>query len=220
MESMNLSITTYTLGNKRRKIDKEDVYMKARQTLPEQYKEIFSVNLQRDKKVAVFVNALALLISAVMIVPMHFHISIGTLFDMSQGLGPYTVRFVCLMVFIIIYMILHEFVHGITMKIFGTKKVKYGFTGMYAFAGSDDYYDKKSYLIIALAPVVVWGLVLIVVNLFVPTEWFWVVYMIQVCNISGAAGDMYVTAKFSRFPKDILVRDSGIGMVVYSKEEI
>lgn len=194
--------------------------MKAKQALPEGYKEIFSVNLQKDKKTAIFINVLALLISAVMIIPMHFYISIGTLFDMSKGLGTYTVRFLCLMGLIVIYMVLHELVHGITMKFFGTKKVKYGFNGMYAFAGSDDYYDQKSYIIIAVAPVVVWGFVLAVINTFVPTEWFWVTYMIQVCNISGAAGDMYVTAKFSRFPKDILVQDSGIGMIVYSKEEI
>ena len=28
---------------------------------------------------------------------------------------------------------------------------------------------------------------------------------------------MYVTAKFSKMPKDILVQDSGVGMTVYSK---
>ena len=40
-------------------------------------------------------------------------------------------------------MILHEIVHGIAMRICGTKKVKYGFTGLYAFAGSKDFYDIK-----------------------------------------------------------------------------
>ena len=194
--------------------------MKAIQTLPEQYKEIFSVDLQRDKKVAILVNVLSLIIAVFMIVPMHFYISIETLFDMSEGLVAYTMRFFILMILIVIYMVFHELVHGVTMKFYGTKKVKYGFNGIYAFAGSDDYYDKKSYILIALAPVILWGVVLAVINAFVSVEWFWVVYMIQVCNVSGAAGDMYVTAKFSRFPQDILVRDSGIGMVVYSKEEI
>ena len=106
------------------------------------------------------------------------------------------------------------------MKICGTKKVKYGFTGMYAFAGSEDYYDKKSYIFIALAPVVLWGIVLAIVNCFVPVEWFWVVYMIQIMNISGAAGDLFVTVKFSRFPQDILIRDHGVGMKVYSQKSL
>jgi len=39
-----------------------------------------------------------------------------------------------------------------------------------------------------------------------------------IINISGAAGDLFVTIKFSRFPKDILVRDYGVGMTVFSKE--
>ena len=137
---------------------------------------------------------------------------------MENEIGMYALRFVSLMAFTFIYLVLHELVHGITMKLCGTKKVKYGFTGLYAFAGSDDYYDKKSYIIIALAPVVFWGIVLAVINAFVPESWFWVVYFIQISNISGAAGDMYVTLKFSKMPKDILITDNGVGMKVYSKE--
>jgi hypothetical protein len=114
-------------------------------------------------------------------------------------------------------MVLHELVHGIAMKLCGTKKVKYGVTGVYAYATSDDFYDKKTYIFIALAPVVLWGIVLAVVNLFVSGPWFWVVYFIQINNISGAAGDLYVTARFSRLPGDILIRDYGVGMTVFSK---
>ena len=192
--------------------------MKALNNLPANYREIFSVNLQKDKKIAVVINAVSLLIGAVMAVPMHFYIPITTLFDFSQGFLVYFIRFAVLLLSMIVYLILHEAVHGVAMKICGTKKVKYGFTGLYAFAGSDDFYDKKSYIFIALAPVVLWGIVLLVMNLFVPQNWFWVVYFIQIFNISGAAGDFYVTAKFSKMPDDILISDSGIGMKVYSAE--
>lgn len=192
--------------------------MKSVQELPEGYKEIFSVDMQKDKKMAIFVNAIATVIMLVMIIPMHFHISIFTLFDMSKGLGAYTLRFIILMVAMIAYIILHELVHGITMKICGTKKVKYGFTGLYAFAGSDDYYCKKSYIAIALAPIVVWGIVLLILNFIVPTGYFWVVYLIQALNISDAAGDLYVTFKFSKMPDDILVKDAGVSMKVYSRK--
>lgn len=192
--------------------------MKALKDLPTNYKEIFSVNLQTDKKIATFLSAISFLISVVMIVPICFYIPITTLFDFSQGLVVYFIRFAVLIVSAFVYMILHEAIHGITMKMCGTKKVKYGFTGMYAYAGSDDFYDKKSYIFIALAPVVLWGIVLLVINLFVPENWFWVVYFIQIFNISGAAGDFYVTAKFSKMPDDILISDSGIGMKVYSAE--
>jgi hypothetical protein len=88
---------------------------------------------------------------------------------------------------------------------------------MYAFAGSKDFYDKRGYIFIALAPVVLWGVVLAVVNFMVPVEWVWVIYFVQIVNLSGAAGDLFVTVRFSRFPKDILVQDYGVGMTVYSR---
>ena len=192
--------------------------MKAVKELPVGYKKIFSVNLQKDKKIATIINVGAILIAVLMAVPMNFYIPISTLFDFTQGVKNYFTRFIVLMVSMIAYLILHEAVHGIAMKICGTKKVKYGFTGLYAYAGSDDFYDKKSYIFIALAPVVLWGIVLAVVNCFVSQNWFWVVYLIQISNISGAAGDIYVTAKFSKMPSDILVTDCGVGMTVYSAE--
>lgn len=192
--------------------------MKSYQSLPQGYKEVLSVDLQKNKKLALLVNGFALIIGILMAVPMHFVVPVTSLFDFSQGIVMYFVRFAVLVIGYIVYMLLHEAVHGVTMKLCGTKKVKYGFTGLYAFAGSSDYYDKKSYIIIALAPVVVWGIVLAVLNCLVSESWFWVVYLIQIGNISGAAGDAYVTAKFSKLPGDILVRDCGVSMTVYSAE--
>lgn len=192
--------------------------MKSCNTLPDGYAELYSVDLQKNKKVSVLVNAIAVLIGVVMVVPMLFWVPIASLFDMSGGMTPYLIRFGSLIVLTIAYMVLHELVHGAAMKLCGTQKVKYGFTGLYAFAGSEDYYGKGAYIFIALAPVVLWGVVLAIVNVFVPITWFWVVYFLQIMNVSGAAGDLFVTIKFSRFPRDILIRDYGVGMTVYTKQ--
>lgn len=189
--------------------------MKAIGVLPEDYGEIYSLNLQKDKRTAIIVNLLALAIAAVMAVSMNFFVPVTSVFDMSGGIVRYFLRLVALIVLMVLYMVLHELVHGIAMKLCGTKRVKYGFTGLYAFAGSEDYYDKKSYIFIALAPIVLWGTVLAAVNFFVPTEWFWIVYMIQLINISGAAGDLFAAVKFSRMPKNILIQDSGVSMRVF-----
>ena len=189
--------------------------MKAIGVLPEDYGEIYSLNLQKDKRAAIIVNLLALAIAAVMAVSMNFFVPVTSFFDMSGGIVRYFLRLAALIVLMALYMVLHELVHGIAMKLCGTKRVKYGFTGLYAFAGSEDYYDKKSYIFIALAPIVLWGTVLAAVNFFVPTEWFWIVYMIQLINISGAAGDLFAAVKFSRMPKNILIQDSGVSMRVF-----
>ena len=192
--------------------------MKAVESLPEGYREIYSIDLQKNRKISLLVNLLSVVIAVLMLVPMHFLVPISSLFVMDNGLGSYIIRFVALMVLMIAYMVLHELTHGLAMKICGTKKVKYGFTGLYAFAGSNDYYNKKAYIFIALAPIVLWGFVIAIINPFVTLEWFWVVYFLQIINLSGAAGDLFVTIKFSGFPKDILIRDYGVGMTVFSKE--
>ena len=191
--------------------------MMAVEALPEGYREFYSVDLQKNKKVSLFVNLLAVIIAVLLAVPMHFFVPISSLFSMDNGLIAYFIRFVSLMVLIVAYMVLHELTHGIAMKICGTKKVKYGFTGLYAFAGSNDYYGRKAYIFIALAPVVLWGVVIAIINPFVSAEWFWVIYMLQIMNLSGAAGGLYVTVEFSGFPKDILIKDYGVGMTVFSK---
>ena len=192
--------------------------MQCKKSLPEDYKEIFSVHLQKDKKIAIVINALAIIIAGALFVLAHFFVvPIRSLFDMSLGIGSYFLRFAVLLVGMILYMILHEAVHGITMKCFGAQKIQYGFTGLYAYAGCNEYFKKGSYIVIALAPVVIWGVVLAVVCCFVSPTWFWVAYMIQIMNLSGAAGDFYVTARFCRFPSDILVQDTGVSMTVYSK---
>ena len=191
--------------------------MKAIEILPEGYEEIYSIDLQKNKKLAILVNALSFLILLLMAIPMNYFVPFSSLFDMKNGLGQYVIRLLSLMGLMILYLVLHELVHGIAMKICGTKKVKYGYTGLYAFAGSDDYYSKKPYIFIALAPVVFWGVILAIINFFVSYEWFWVVYFLQIINVSGASGDLFVTIKFSFLPKDILVKDYGVAMKVYSK---
>ena len=192
--------------------------MKAVSELPSNYKEIFSVDLKKNKKIAVLINGAAAAVALIMIFVMRVFVPIETLRDLQLGENASLMRIVIFAVAVVGYVVLHELTHGVVMKIVGTKKVKYRFNGLYATAGSNDYYDKSSYILIALAPIVIWGIVLAIVNFIVPTEWFWIVYTVQVMNIGGAAGDMYVTIRFSRLPKDILVKDVGSSMTVYSKQ--
>ena len=190
--------------------------MKATSTLPENYNKYYSVDLQKNKKIAVIINLLAFVITIIMVVAGIFINPIMSFLDTTNGYLPLLARLVCIALGSIAYIILHELIHGIAMKICGTKKIKFGFTGLYAFAGSNDYYDKKAYVFIALAPVVFWGIILGVLNFLVSEPWFWVVYIIQIFNISGAVGDYFVTIKFINFPKDILIKDDGVSMTVYS----
>ncbi|MGN1131244.1 MAG: DUF3267 domain-containing protein [Ruminococcus sp.] len=189
---------------------------KCHSELPADYREFYTVNLQKDKKATLIVNISAIIIMAIFVVIGMFTVPYTYTFDYEVSVVTILMKLSATLVGMIVYLILHEFVHGITMKFYGAKKVKYGFTGLYAFAGCEEFFTKKQYIIIALAPIVLWGIVLAVLCCFVPKSWFWVVYLIQIMNLSGAAGDLYVTCKFSKFPKDILIKDTGLEMKVYS----
>lgn len=182
--------------------------------LPESYREIGHIDLQKDKKLALLVNGLALVI----IIPL------GILGVMRQPIPDFfSGKFLPLLAVLpcfVLYIILHELVHGIFMKAFSGQKPHYGFTLLYAYAGSGAYFDRTHYLIIALAPVVIWGAVLLVVCALVPPVWFWTAYLIQILNLSGAAGDFYATYRMLfRLPANVLTQDTGVAMTFFIPEE-
>lgn len=185
--------------------------------LPEGYGELFHIDLQKDKRLALIVNGIALVILAVLAVAGHLIVPISALFDMDGGLGPYVLRFAVLVLGTVVYILLHEAVHGVVMYHCSHVKPRFGFTGLYAFAGSDVYFNKRDYIVIALAPVVVWGVVLAILTPLVPRTWFWVVWFIQIANLSGGGGDLYVTWRFAKLPGDILVQDTGVAMTVFGR---
>ena len=193
--------------------------MKAYQTLPEGYREILQINLQNDKKTALKINLGAAAVMILLFILGHFIVPITAFFDFDS-LSTYLIQMSVMLLGYVVYMVLHELTHAAVMKAAGGGKVVFGFTGIYAFAGSkEDYFDKISYRYIALAPLVVWGIILGVLCAIVPRTWFWVVWFLQVGNIAGAAGDVYVTAKLWNYPNCILVRDTGVDMTIYDLTE-
>ena len=191
--------------------------MKVRNTveLPKEYDEALRIDLQHNKKELLLVNGAALLIGIVMAVVGFFIVHPIHMFDFSSPL-PTLLRLGVLLLGMVLYLVLHELVHGLFFLMFGCgAKPTFGFTGMYAFAASRTYYTRTDYLIIGLSPIVFWGIVLLVLNFIVPTPWFWVVYFIQIVNVSGAAGDLYVAYRLLRMPKSLLVQDDGTAMRVY-----
>ena len=191
--------------------------MRTTSKLPDSYKEIYKVDMQNDKKMMLLVNGIALLITVAMIIPAAISVPFSATFSFGSSPLMLAIRFICLFAGIVAYMVLHELIHGVAMKICGTKKIKYGFTGAYAFAGSEDYYGKAGYIFIALSPVVIFTIVFAFLCHILPREWFWVAYAWQISNISGAAGDYFVTLRFIPMPRDILIKDAGVSMRVYSK---
>lgn len=181
-------------------------------SLPENYKEKMTIDLQTDTKTAGKVNGLALVTAILLIIPGHLLVPLFSAWN-ALRLG----HCIILIVGMLVYILLHELVHGIAMRLYSGQKPFYGFTGMYAYAGSPCYFNRTSYTVIALAPIVLLGIVLLVLNLLLGREWFWIIYLIQITNLSGAAGDLYVTRLLAKIPEEILINDVGVRMTVYCK---
>ena len=184
--------------------------------LPESYGEIERIDLLENRRQLLLVNGLAVLIAAVMILP---PLIVRGLHFREDGIGLILLKIVILLTAAVVYMALHELVHGVFIRKYSGRRPGYGVGMGYACAGSDAYFNKKSYIIIALSPVIIWGVALLILNLALSSAWFWVVYGVQITNISGAAGDYYVTYRMLKMPSDILVRDSGTKMAVYAPKQ-
>ena len=187
--------------------------------LPEGFFKREQIDLKANKKLFIFINVIALVFGALLGVGMHLIVPIQTIFSFEGGPLRFILRFLALLVGSFLYILLHELTHAAAMKAFGTKKVKLGITATYAYAGSDDYYLKRPYLIITLAPVVLFGAILGILQLIVPRDFFWVVWWIQISNLAGATGDFYVSIRFRKLPKHALIHDHGVGMTVYEFDE-
>jgi len=179
--------------------------------LPSNYRLALRLDLVRSKKQLRLVTGLSVAILLLALVPA---LLVRPLKETFSTLAP--LKILALSLGSLAYIPLHELVHALFTKCFGCERVRFGFKLLYAYAGCDEYFYKWPYLIIALSPVILWGALMWVLAACFP-QWFWVIYAVQLLNLSGAAGDVYVTWRLMRMPASILIRDMGTSMFVYQK---
>lgn len=110
------------------------------------------------------------------------------------------------------YIPLHELTHGVAMFALSGVKPKYGLKLPYAYCGSTVWFDRKSHVITALAPVILWGVALQYAIARLPAAWFWPLWIVQISNLSGSAGDLYTAWALTRMQGDLLIQDTGVRM--------
>jgi hypothetical protein len=111
--------------------------------------------------------------------------------------------------------VLHELVHGLTMRVFGARPL-YGVLWKQAafYATSPGYgFRRNSYLMIALAPLVVLSLLAVLGMALLPgTGWVALFALCAVINGSGASGDLWMAGIVIRYPRSAYVVDERDGM--------
>ena len=98
------------------------------------------------------------------------------------------------------YISLHELTHGALMHLLSGVRPKYGFKLCYAYAGSRAYFDRRSHNLIALAPLLVWGIVLFALERALPAEWFWLFYVVQISNVLRLDGRRLLRVRPAQVP--------------------
>ena len=184
--------------------------------LPAGYDLYETLDMASDRAVFKRISWCSLIIVAVMIVLGRLTVSPSALF--SIGWLRVLLAAGLTIVGMVVYVFAHEWVHGVFIRIFTGEAAQFGFkagSGM-AYAKSSWFFSRPAYIAVALAPVLVWGVVLGVLMGDVPAEYFWCLYAIQIFNISGAVGDLYVTWLVLRMPRGVLIYDEGVSMKFFA----
>lgn len=192
--------------------------------LPRGYQAIKKIDLVKDQKAATAINILSLVIIVVMVlIGIVFsgvdHLSMLLKNQDNKELMSFIGKVAAAVVFCGVYIVIHELIHAVFMKSFCHEcSIKFGYKVIYAYAGSNAYFNKFSYCLIAVSPLIIAGLILAVLCQMVSEEWFWTVYVVEIFNFSGAAGDIYTLMIMKKLPDDILIRDTGVSMTIYAKK--
>lgn len=180
------------------------------------YKECTRIDLVKNKKEALLVNIYGIIIMVVMAVFIPLLIMGGIIeFNLET---TFPLFFIVLLISLILYIPLHEIVHGIVLKKYTDEKLSFGWKLVYAYCGSKEaVVDRKEYYAVALAPLLVFSVVfisLMVLNPSLSLVW----YVMEIMNVSGSVGDIYVSIKLRKEKsRDILITDSGTDMSFWSR---
>lgn len=118
---------------------------------------------------------------------------------------------------IILYIPIHEAVHALFLKCFGKEKVFWNKKNSFFYVGSKAYLSPKKYIVVALAPCIILGLIIFLITLFLPINYFWCIYMLQIANIASSTGDFYASYIALKSPKDVLIQDYELILTICSK---
>ena len=190
--------------------------------LPEGYREARVVDA-KAKKTSVILTLSSIALTALAFVPIAVFCDFEVVFNALKEKTAVVPYFVFLFS-MVIYVILHELIHGAAYKALTHQKLTFGFTLTVAFCGVPDVYtSRKTALIALLAPFVTFTVI------FVPLlVWLHGVNMVFYAfagilfaiHFGGCIGDLYMTALLLFKYKDprTLMNDTGPKQTIYLPE--
>lgn len=163
----------------------------AYQNLPEGYELVLTVD-PMEKKTALWLNIAAL-------IPTLFgYGAVLVLFFQSAersgwGLLQFMAPFIAFLLLMVLYIPLHELVHGLIYKLMTGKKLTFGFNGIIAWCGIPDWYVSRKTALWALAgPFVVFTVLFGFLIFTIQPLWLkYAMVLMLGMHIGSCAGDLY-----------------------------
>lgn len=183
-------------------------------TLPRGYRYAGTLDFMRNRRQMKAVVYLSLALVAVPALAGLLAVPVKPSWDWMLGRWY---RWPGLLLALVAYIPLHELTHGLSMWLLSGVKPKYGLKLPYAWCGSTVWFDRKSHIVTALAPVVLWGTGLLVAAILAPRAIFWPIWIVQISNLSGSAGDIYCVWALARMEGNLLIQDTGVRMRIMRK---
>lgn len=184
--------------------------------LPESYEEALVIDA-KNKKVGIIFN-----ISAVSVMIVISVIAFLLLKPYEDSFKPYFL--IGYFAAMLVYVVLHELLHGLAYKLLTRQKLSFGLTASVAYCGVPDIYVyRRTALISLLAPFTVLSVAL-AIPLFFPMNLYakFFISILLGYHVGGCVGDLYDTGLllFKLKSPDTLMRDTGPTQIFYVKKEI
>ena len=190
--------------------------------LPEGYREAKVVDA-KEKKTSVLLTLSSIALTVLAFVPVAVFCDFDVVFNALKEKTAVVPYFVFLFS-MVIYVILHELIHGAAYKALTHQKLTFGFTLTVAFCGVPDVYtSRKTALIALLAPFVTFTVIFIPLLVWlhgVNMVFYAFAGILFAIHFGGCIGDLYMTALLLFRYKDprTLMNDTGPKQTIYLPE--
>lgn len=184
--------------------------------LPENFKEDFVIDA-KSKKTSIIFTLVSLIITAGVFVACYFLKFKDANIEYNDA--NFSIFWLGIIIGLIVYVVLHELIHGLFYYSFTKQKLVFGMSLVAAYCGlKEGYVNKLTALISGLAPFVIFSIVFILVIAFVPASpWLLVLAFVFASHIGGCCGDIYYAGVllFKYNKKQVLVSDNGLKQSFY-----
>ena len=190
--------------------------------LPEGYREAKVVDA-KEKKTSVLLTLSSIALTVLAFVPVAVFCDFGVVFNALKEKTAVVPYFVFLFS-MVIYVILHELIHGAAYKALTHQKLTFGFTLTVAFCGVPDVYTSRMTALIALlAPFVTFTVIFIPLLVWlhgVNMVFYAFAGILFAIHFGGCIGDLYMTTLLLFRYKDprTLMNDTGPKQTIYLPE--